>query len=340
MDCPDDCGHWACGDGDCDPGENPVDCPEDCQPFACGNHTCDPTEDVNKCPADCGTACGDCLCIFPESFDTCPVDCGYCGDGYCVEKCAYLIPENKNTCPADCCLPDCFGKECGDDGCAGLCGLCPGDDLCRNTCLGGTCGPGFDEEARCDGSDEDCDGLTDEDFAWEDPESGEARGLGEACGQDACAGGVLVCSANGEGLTCSTEAAGSERCDGLDNDCDGLTDVEDAEDLALGDPQPCEVQFGVCAGSTKPASLCVGGEWLACGVGTYLNHAADYEAGQEARCDGLDNDCDGEIDEDFTRVLLTGETVAGPGVACGVGMCPAFSTVLPMTAQRSASKVR
>jgi len=28
------------------------------------------------------------------------------------------------------CVPDCWNKECGDDGCGGICGKCPGDSFC------------------------------------------------------------------------------------------------------------------------------------------------------------------------------------------------------------------
>ena len=327
LECPQDCGHWACGDGDCDPGESSVECPVDCQPFACGNHTCEPMENPGSCQEDCGVACGDCACTPPESFVTCPVDCGFCGDGFCVKKCDYLTPENDETCPADCCLPDCFGKECGDDGCAGVCGLCPDDDICRSTCHVGTCGPAFEEEVACDGLDEDCDGETDEGFKWMEPGSDVEKVLGDDCGAGVCSGGGLLCAVDGGGLICSTEVeVGGERCDGVDNDCDGQTDAEDGADVEAGDPRPCEQQLGVCAGARKPARVCVTGEWLPCDEEVYIAHAQSYEPGEELSCDGLDNDCDGETDEDLSVSLSSGVTVWGVGTTCGVGMCAGGAT--------------
>jgi len=59
------------------------------------------------------------------------------------------------------------------------------------------------------------------------------------------------------------------------------------------DQPSCEVQFGVCSGSLKVASLCVGGGWQACANANYLAYNANYQAGSETSCDGLDNDCDG-----------------------------------------------
>ena len=104
-----------------------------------------------------------------------------------------------------------------------------------------------------------------------------------------------------------------ELCDLLDNDCDGLTDTDDV--LAA---EPCELTEGVCAGTEKPAALCVEGVWGAC-IDAHYTHAA-YEPGTELTCDGLDNDCDGLVDH------LDPDTV---GLSCcGVAAdCPgSFST--------------
>ena len=64
-----------------------------------------------------------------------------------------------------------------------------------------------------------------------------------------------------------------EICDGVDNDCDSLTD----EDIAV---EPCENSCG------PGNAICIGGESICYGP----------EPGEEV-CDYEDNDCDGEIDE-------------------------------------------
>jgi hypothetical protein len=52
----------------------------------------------------------------------------------------------------------------------------------------------------------------------------------------------------------------------------------------------------VCAGALKPVSLCQGGAWTPCTDATYAAHSAAYQPAEVA-CDGLDNDCDGSVDE-------------------------------------------
>ncbi len=178
-------------------------------------------------------------------------------------------------------------------------------------------------EVHCDGFDNDCDSKTDEDFTLVGPDGSVSQGVGATCGAGACASGTTVCADNSKAIVCPSAAqAAVEVCDGKDNDCDGLTDAADP-DLAI---VACDNQNGVCSGSQKPTALCQDGVWQACSTADYSAHAATYEATKELSCDALDNDCDGQIDEDFSVTLLNGGTVQGAGKACGVGACMGGTT--------------
>ncbi len=77
---------------------------------------------------------------------------------------------------------------------------------------------------------------------------------------------------------------GTEYCDGIDSDCDG-----DPDNDVTG--PPCALAgVGICAG-TKPCDGASG--WGECGAEEY---GPDYQE-YETLCDGLDNDCDGDVDE-------------------------------------------
>ena len=84
--------------------------------------------------------------------------------------------------------------------------------------------PGYtgNKEVFCNGKDDDCDGLTDEDFFI--TQLGVKLPVGSECGLNQCAGGVVRCKNDIE-AECSTDnLAVKEICDGKDNDCDGFTD--------------------------------------------------------------------------------------------------------------------
>jgi formylglycine-generating enzyme required for sulfatase activity len=150
------------------------------------------------------------------------------------------------------------------------------------------------EEERCDGQDNDCDGRADEDASSRLPcEVG--IGACQRVGEELCIDGRVACDASvGEGI--------AERCNGLDDDCDGAVD----EELGLGGV--CEAGTGACAATGVLA--CMGDE-VACDA---QPGAPSLEA-----CNGVDDDCDGDTDEDF-----------GLGEVCtrGVGGCATAGVVV------------
>lgn len=210
-----------------------------------------------------------CLSTCPEGWGCKPV-VGIGGDVAYV--CLPVLPELCSPCtadqecggPIDMCIP--VGKDatlvcgagCVDDT------ACPTGYVCKEAT--GTEGKTL---KQCISSTDSCVCTADIDGTIEP--CSVANEFGTCYGQRTCDG------ANGW-TECSANVPAAEICDGLDNDCDGAAD----EDIAN---EPCvnENEFGSCDGTTA----CQGADGVYC---------AGQIPGVEA-CDGLDNNCNGEIDE-------------------------------------------
>jgi hypothetical protein len=186
---------------------------------------------------------------------------------------------------------DCNGQV--DDGLGQtVCGI-GGCQVTQPNCLNGlpqVCTPRAPGVETCDGTDEDCDGLVDNNLPT------------ITCGVGACQNTVSSC-VNGQAQTCTPGTPSAEVCDGIDNNCDGQVDEGNpggGVNCATGAP-------GVCAAGT---TSCNNGK-LVC------NQNVQPSA---ETCDGLDNDCNGVVDDGNP----------GGGQACNtghLGICAAGTTV-------------
>ncbi|MEZ4265647.1 MAG: MopE-related protein [Myxococcota bacterium] len=302
-------------DGEVDEDPKMAD-PETCGQGACGvvgTVECVDGEEIATCEPGAPTAelCdgldNDCDGVTDEDIQLpAPPTCGIgachttgtvsCVDGQLVEVC-HALRGTAELC--DLIDNDCDGKtdedaelppapNCGVGACAAI-----GTSQCLRGQIVTSCVPGRAKAEICDALDNDCDGETDED---------PALPAATDCGQGACAAtGSVSCEAGQVVETCEPGTPGVEACNGIDDDCDGQVD----EDVVLPAPPTCGE--GSCAATGTVA--CVGGEIVeSCEAGT---------SGVET-CNGVDDDCDGQIDED---VVLTGAPT------CGEGACAATGTV-------------
>jgi len=277
-------------DDDCD---DAVD--EQLGTSACGLGECEHTEDkcqdgvlqmcnpfVGAEAEECDGLDNDCDGIIDEDLGTTP-----CGKGQCwhtvqncaggkLQKCDPLEGAKPETC-------DGVDNDCDGQVDEGLPNLSCGKGACYHTtasCIGGVameCDAFWGASPEvCDGVDNDCDGAADEDLGT------------TTCGFGECKHTVYNCKEGGMQVCNPFDGASPEVCDTEDNDCDGLVD----EDLGAS---MCGI--GQCQHSVPN---CVDGQAPAC----------DPEEGAAPEsCDGLDNDCDGGVDEEL------GSTT------CGLGQC-------------------
>ena len=192
-------------------------------------------------------------------------------------------------------------EVCGVGQCVGGALECnvAGDGYTCATAPGGTQDKSSPEV--CDGVDNNCDGIADNDLPIA-PLVGKNHGV--------CEGYRQVCGGADGWVDPDFSAipgfeATEVSCDGIDNDCDGETDE------ALTAP-PADLNIGVCASATK---VCYGaGGWQEPNYFKIAGYQTD-----ETKCDGLDNDCNGEIDEELTAGLadLQKGVCAGALEVCG-----------------------
>lgn len=267
----------------------------------------------------------------PSASTYFPFEAGHCSDSIdndcdgdtdmddseCSGSCGYSNETNWNIIgQPDCNQCDHEGDDDGDQ--IGSWSIYPGmADKCDSDCgiVSATVSLTnfqFGTETTCDNIDNDCDGTVDEGLT------------GAACSlqQGVCAGSTQKCI-GGSWQSCNTSSYGANydgatevRCsDGLDNDCDGLTDSSDPDCLA-------------CVDADVDGHYAISGS---CPGGDDCDDTNKYEfPGNSETCDTNDNDCDGTTDEgcdddgdgycDSTMTIYNNTSMCPNTVFAGNGM--------------------
>ncbi len=183
-------------------------------------------------------------------------------------------------------------------------------------------------EERCDDVDNDCDGITDDapvdGDAWYPDEDRDGWGSSVGGGVD-CVAPIGAASRDGDCADADPEVHPdvSEVCDGVDQDCDGSVDeiaidrvsaYTDADADGYGDPT---TKVKVC--SPSEAGLVINGE-------DCDDRDSDVRPDADERCDEVDEDCDGVVDDAALDAALWHSDADGDGFGdpdAGVAACTA-----------------
>lgn len=266
-----------------------------CSHISCSSYTEEGDNDADGYSANCGDCNDNNANIHPNAAETCNnID----------DDCDSQIDEALTT-------------SCGTSS-TGACRY--GTKTCSNG-QWSQCTGNIDPVAEsCNGIDDDCDTLTDEENAqycityYRDNDNdayGQSSNSKCLCSPQDPYDSLQKDDCNDDNT--NINPGKNELCNnGLDDDCNSLADNNDPYCFVCtpGERKNCPKQNGVCSGAREKCTS--NGQWPGCNDADYLAYNSDYQS-TETKCDSLDNDCDGSADEGLTTAYYQDSDSDGYG---------------------------
>ncbi len=304
--------------------------------------------EADVAPSDGGleadVAPGDGGCAKPSDCPAIDTDPANCAQALCTAgTCSYVArdADGDGTATWVCYALDrkttiAVGKDCDDNDPSvhpgawdGPAGIGPG---------------GATEPPRCDGVDQDCDGLPDDQKTSDGTSCTCVLGQQQYCNADpagdvivyprldaagnplgACERGSQQCNGGIWSLCNGAVGASPEVCNGIDDDCDGTVDDDASQEPTYycdADSDEWLAPDAVHEMSCEPPATGCPGTWRPNPSAERLNTDCDdtnsaINPSAEEACNGIDDNCDGQIDNPAPGQSLLGlPTNPGTTYAC------------------------